>query len=178
MLFRSHTPHGVEILRNFLYEICGIKGTWRMADFMEAQFEQLRKIVGDSKVICGLSGGVDSSVVAALLQRAIGDQLVCVFVDNGLLRKNEREFVETTFRDHFQVDLRVVDAAENFLDDLSGITDPQEKRTLIGHRFIDVFKKAAKEIQNDDNDTIRFLAQGTLYPDVIESGQEIGRAHV
>ena len=167
----THTPHGVELLRNFLYEICGIKGTWRMADFMEAQCVQLRKIIGDSKVICGLSGGVDSSVVAALLQRAIGDQLVCVFVDNGLLRKNEREFVETTFRDHFQIDLRVVDAAENFLDDLSGITDPQEKRTLIGHRFIDVFKKAAIEIENDDNDIIRFLAQGTLYPDVIESGQ-------
>ncbi|MBC8202482.1 MAG: glutamine-hydrolyzing GMP synthase [Planctomycetes bacterium] len=166
----THTPHGVELLRNFLYKICGIKGTWRMSDFMEAQCEKIREIVGDSKVLCGLSGGVDSSVVAALLHRAIGDQLVCVFVDNGLLRKNEREFVETTFRDHFQIDLRVVDAAKEFLDDLSGVTDPQKKRTLIGHRFIDVFKEAATEIESHTDDTIRFLAQGTLYPDVIESG--------
>lgn len=166
----THTPHGVELLRNFLYEICGIKGTWRMADFMEAQCEKIRESVGDSKVLCGLSGGVDSSVVAALLHRAIGDQLVCVFVDNGLLRKNERDFVETTFRDHFQIDLRVVDAAKEFLDDLKGVTDPQKKRTLIGHRFIDVFKEAATEIESHTNETIRFLAQGTLYPDVIESG--------
>ncbi|MBT4584003.1 MAG: glutamine-hydrolyzing GMP synthase [Phycisphaerae bacterium] len=166
----THTPHGVELLRNFLYEICSIKGTWRMADFMEAQCEKIRETVGDSKVLCGLSGGVDSSVVAALLHRAIGEQLVCVFVDNGLLRKNEREFVDTTFRDHFQIDLRVVDATKEFLDDLSGVTDPQEKRTLIGHRFIDVFKEAAADIESHADETVRFLAQGTLYPDVIESG--------
>ena len=166
----THTPHGVELLRNFLYEICGIKGTWRMADFMEAQCKKIREVVGDSKVLCGLSGGVDSSVVAALLHRAIGDQLVCVFVDNGLLRKNERDFVETTFRDHFDIDLRVVDAAKEFLEDLIGITEPQEKRKLIGHRFIDVFKEAAEVVEQESNQSIRFLAQGTLYPDVIESG--------
>jgi len=166
----THTPHGVELLRNFLYEICCIKGTWRMADFMQAQCEKIRETVGDSTVLCGLSGGVDSSVVAALLHRAIGDQLVCVFVDNGLLRKNERDFVETTFRDHFQIDLRVVDARESFLSDLSGVIDPQKKRVLIGHRFIDIFKTSANEIESNSDEVIPFLAQGTLYPDVIESG--------
>lgn len=166
----THTPHGVEVLRNFLYEICCIKGTWRMADFMEAQCEKIKAQVGTAKVLCGLSGGVDSSVVAALLHRAIGDQLVCVFVDNGLLRKNERDFVETTFRDHFQIDLRVVDASKVFLDDLAGISEPQEKRTRIGHRFIDIFKEAAISIEEGTENSIQYLAQGTLYPDVIESG--------
>ena len=114
----------------------------------------------------GLSGGVDSSVVAALLHKAIGNQLTCIFVDNGLLRKNERDLVETTFRDHFDVDLRVVDASEAFLKDLEGITEPQEKRRRIGHRFIEVFKEAAADVEGP----VKFLAQGTLYPDVIESG--------
>ena len=166
----THTPHGVELLRNFLYEICEIKGTWRMSDFMLQQCKAIQEFVGDKKVLCGLSGGVDSSVVAALLHKAIGDQLLCVFVDNGLLRKEEREFVETTFRDHFEIDLRVVDATDEFLTDLSGVIDPQEKRTKIGHRFIDIFKIAANEIQGDSAQPIEFLAQGTLYPDVIESG--------
>ena len=116
-------------------------------------------------MICGLSGGVDSSVVAALLHKAIGDQLTCVFVDNGLLRKNERQLVETTFRDHFKIDLRVMDAAAAFHADLKGITDPQEKRRRIGHRFVEVFKEAAEGVKG-----AKFLAQGTLYPDVIESG--------
>ena len=166
----THTPHGVEILRNFLYEICNVKGTWRMSDFMDEQCAIIRNQVGTSKVLCGLSGGVDSSVVAALLHKAIGNQLICVFVDNGLLRKNEREFVETTFRDHFDIDLRVVDASTEFLDDLIGVTDPQIKRTKIGHRFIDVFKDSANAIQIESGEAITFLAQGTLYPDVIESG--------
>jgi GMP synthase (glutamine-hydrolysing) len=161
----THTPHGVDILQNFIYEICSCEGTWRMAGFAESAAERVRAQVGSRHVICGLSGGVDSSVAAALLHKAIGDQLTCVFVDTGLLRKKERELVETTFRDHFRTDLRVVDASDEFLGDLAGVTDPQEKRRRIGHRFIDVFKKAAANIKDAD-----LLAQGTLYPDVIESG--------
>ncbi|MDX2148763.1 MAG: glutamine-hydrolyzing GMP synthase [Planctomycetota bacterium] len=163
----THTPHGSDILRNFLYEICKCEGSWRMADFAQASVERIRAKVGSGRVICGLSGGVDSSVVAALLHRAIGSQLTCVFVDTGLLRTGERELVETTFRDHFHIDLRVVDASGQFLADLAGVTDPQEKRKRIGYRFIEVFKVAAKELQPP----AAFLAQGTLYPDVIESGQ-------
>ncbi|MCH7790693.1 MAG: glutamine-hydrolyzing GMP synthase [Planctomycetes bacterium] len=161
----THTPHGGEILQNFLFEICGCASTWRMADFAQSACERIHRRVGDAHVICGLSGGVDSSVVAALIHKAIGTQLTCVFVDTGLLRKNERELVKATFRDHFRLDLKVVDASASFLADLAGVTDPQEKRRLIGHRFIDVFKEAAAGIDN-----VRFLAQGTLYPDVIESG--------
>ncbi len=161
----THTPHGTDLLRNFLYEICKVQGTWRMSSFAETAAEQVRERVGSSQVICGLSGGVDSSVVAALLHKAIGRQLHCVFVDTGLLRAGERELVETTFRDHFRIDLRVVDAERDFLSDLAGISDPQEKRRRIGHRFIEVFKQAARDIPD-----AAFLAQGTLYPDVIESG--------
>ena len=162
----THTPQGGDLLSNFLFKACGCTGSWRMSDFVEQECARIRARVGDAKVICGLSGGVDSSVVAALLAKAIGRQLVCIFVDNGLLRKNERDLVETTFRDHFDVDLRVVDASREFLGDLEGIVEPQEKRRRIGHRFIDVFKESAKSIPGD----VRFLAQGTLYPDVIESG--------
>ncbi|MEM6554043.1 MAG: glutamine-hydrolyzing GMP synthase [Planctomycetota bacterium] len=164
----THTPHGQDILRNFLFSVCHCHGSWKMADFLNAEAVRIREQVGDARVICGLSGGVDSSVVAALLSKAIGDQLTCIFVDNGLLRKGERGLVEQTFRDHFDIDLRVADAEEQFLDDLAGITDPQEKRTRIGHRFIDVFKEEAAKLTGD-SDT-KFLAQGTLYPDVIESG--------
>ena len=161
----THTPHGKDLLSNFLYEVCKAKGAWRIADFANEAADTIRRQVGDAHVICGLSGGVDSAVCAALLHRAIGDRLHCVFVDTGLLRKNERQLVETTFRDHFHIDLHVADAERDFLGDLAGITDPQEKRRRIGKRFIDVFKHAAAEIPN-----AAFLAQGTLYPDVIESG--------
>ncbi|TVQ79396.1 MAG: glutamine-hydrolyzing GMP synthase [Phycisphaeraceae bacterium] len=161
----THTAHGADLLENFLYRICGCRGAWRMADFLEEQVQRVRERVGDGRVICGLSGGVDSSVAAGLLVKAIGEQVTCVFVDNGLLRKNERDLVEMTFRDHFQADLRVVDASEDFLVALAGVEDPQEKRRIIGHRFIDAFKRASAEIED-----AAFLAQGTLYPDVIESG--------
>ncbi len=161
----THTPHGTDILTNFLFDACKCDGSWRMSNFLDSEVDRIRKVVGDKRVICGLSGGVDSSVVAAMLSKAIGKQLTCIFVDNGLLRKGERELVEQTFKGHFDVDLRVVDAEQDFLDDLKGIEEPQEKRTRIGHRFIEVFKQASADIEG-----VCFLAQGTLYPDVIESG--------
>ena len=161
----THTPRGEQIFQNFLYEICRCSGQWTMGNFIEQTVRRLRQQIGDGKVICGLSGGVDSSVVAALLHKAVGDQLVCIFVDNGLLRKNERDLVESTFRDHFHIELHVSDASEQFLRELQGISDPQEKRKTIGREFIEAFRREARSIQG-----ARYLAQGTLYPDVIESG--------
>lgn len=161
----THTPRGEQIFQNFLYDICHCAGTWTMGNFIEHTTRRVREQVGTGKVICGLSGGVDSSVVAALLNKAIGDQLVCIFVDNGLLRKNERQLVESTFRDHFKIDLRVHDATSQFLDSLKEVSDPQQKRKIIGREFIEAFKREAAGIDN-----AQFLAQGTLYPDVIESG--------
>lgn len=167
----THTPHGVELLRNFLFQICGCTGSWTMSDFLESECERVRRQVGSGRVLCGLSGGVDSAVTAALLRKAIGTQLTCIFVDNGLLRKKERELVEDTFRGHFDIDLRTIDAEREFLADLAGVLEPQEKRRRIGHRFIEVFKAAAKEVEADGRGPFAFLAQGTLYPDRIESGQ-------
>ena len=164
----THSPHGSELLKNFLYNVCGCSGNWKLDDFAKQSIEAIRKRVGDSRVICGLSGGVDSSVVAALLYKAIGSQLSCILVDNGLLRKNEREMVVEQFTEHFKTDLHVVDGRDAFLSQLAGITDPQEKRRRIGHVFIDCFKSEAESIED-----ARFLAQGTLYPDVIESGAAV-----
>jgi GMP synthase (glutamine-hydrolysing) len=161
----SHTPYGSRMLRNFLYEICGCTGQWRLQSFIEQTVAELRERIGKQRVICGLSGGVDSSVCAALLIKAVGSQVACIFVDNGLLRQGEAEAVRTTFRGHFKADLHVADARKRFLEALAGVSDPQEKRRIIGHVFIDVFKDEALRIEN-----VKFLAQGTLYPDVIESG--------
>jgi GMP synthase (glutamine-hydrolysing) len=162
----THTPNGEQMIRNFVYDICGCRGDWRVENVIEAAVETVRTQVGpDDRVICGLSGGVDSSVTAGLLHRAIGARLICIFVDNGLCRTNEAALVETTFHDHFGMDLRVVDARQRFLSKLAGVLDPQEKRRIIGHEFIEVFKQEAKAIPG-----ARFLAQGTIYPDVIESG--------
>ena len=165
----THTPHGGEIFVNFLYDVCGCAGLWQMGSFVDATVAAVREqVADDERIICGLSGGVDSSVVAALLHKAVGDRLSCIFVDNGLLRMNEVELVETTFADHFKIDLTTVRAADLFLDKLAGVVDPQEKRRIIGHTFIDCFKEAAEKIPN-----AKFLAQGTLYPDVIESGHSL-----
>ena len=161
----THTPAGSEILANFLRHECGCTGTWRLEDFAELAIESIRHQVGSDRVICGLSGGVDSAVVAALISKAIGDKLSCILVDNGLLRKNEASAVIEEFSDHFKTDLHVVSAEDRFLDVLAGITEPQEKRRCIGATFIDCFADEASKIKD-----ARFLAQGTLYPDVIESG--------
>ncbi len=161
----SHTLQGGRLLRNFLYDICGCDGNWKLEDFARQAIEHARNVVGDARVICGLSGGVDSSVVAALLHQAIGTQLSCILVDNGLLRKNEATAVIREFTCHFKTDLHVVDGEERFLTALEGVSEPQEKRRRIGHVFIDCFAAEAEKIDN-----ARFLAQGTLYPDVIESG--------
>ena len=161
----SHTLRGTEVIANFLYRVCNMPGDWKSENIVEREIAKVRQIVGDDgEVVLGLSGGVDSSVAAVLVQRAIGDRLHCIFVDNGLLRHGEREVVESTFREHFKIDLTVVDATERFLGSLQGITDPEEKRKLIGRDFIDVFKKEALRFQR-----AHYLGQGTLYPDVIES---------
>ncbi|UCG15356.1 MAG: glutamine-hydrolyzing GMP synthase [Phycisphaerales bacterium] len=166
----THTPSGSHIIRNFVYDVCGCDGSWTAASVTRHTIDDIRRRVGpDERVICGLSGGVDSSVTAALLHEAIADRLVCIFVDNGLMRQGEVDLVEATFREHSHIDLRVVDAADAFLSALDGEGDPQRKRTIIGREFIQAFKSAAAGIEG-----ARFLAQGTLYPDVIESGHSVG----
>jgi GMP synthase (glutamine-hydrolysing) len=161
----AHSLRGKDIIANFLFGVCHARPTWTPGAFIAEEVEKVRAMVGASRVICGLSGGVDSSVAAMLVHRAIGDQLTCIFVDNGLLRLHEREQVERTFRAHHGINLVVVRAEDRFLSALAGIEDPEQKRKVIGHTFIDVFEDAAKEVGPD----VGFLVQGTLYPDVIES---------
>ena len=164
-----HTPHGAQLLRNFTHDVAGCKGDWTMAAFKAQAIDKIRAQVGKGRVICGLSGGVDSSVVAALIHEAIGDQLTCVYVDHGLMRLGESEQVVSVFRDRFNINLVHKDASDLFLGRLAGMTDPEQKRKTIGALFIDVFEEEAKKIGGAD-----FLAQGTLYPDVIESVSVIG----
>ncbi len=159
-----HTPDGAKLIGNFVRHVCGLAGDWTMGTFRKTKIEEIRAQVGDGKVICGLSGGVDSAVAAVLIHEAIGDQLTCVFVDHGLMRLNEAEQVVTLFRDHYNIPLIHLDAEEMFLGGLAGLTDPEKKRKFIGGAFIDLFEAEAKKIGGAD-----FLAQGTLYPDVIES---------
>jgi GMP synthase (glutamine-hydrolysing) len=159
-----HTPRGDEMIGNFLFNICGSKPTWTMANFIETELASIREKVGTGKVLCALSGGVDSAVVAVLIHRAIGDQLQCVFVNNGLLRKGEAERVVNLFTKHFKINLDYVEATDRFLDKLEGISDPEQKRKIIGNEFIYLFEEEAKKLGQVD-----YLAQGTLYPDVIES---------
>ena len=168
----AHTDRGTEILRNFAYDICGCTGDWTMASFVNEATEKIREQVGDGRVVCGLSGGVDSSVAAMLLHRAIGDRLTCIFVDNGVMRQDEAEQIRTRF-ERLSLPLVFVDAADLFLDRLTGIVDPEQKRKIIGATFIDVFEEEAKKLGSFD-----FLGQGTLYPDVIESVSVVGPSHV
>jgi GMP synthase (glutamine-hydrolysing) len=153
------------MLHNFLYKICGCKGDWLMSDFAKRSIEALREKIGDKKVLCALSGGVDSSVAAVMIHKAVGKQLTCVFVDNGLLRKNEGDEVESLFRNQFDINLVRANAQDRFLGKLAGVTEPEKKRKIIGEEFIRVFEAEAKKIG-----TVDYLVQGTIYPDVIESG--------
>ncbi|EKY28506.1 GMP synthase domain protein [Brevundimonas diminuta 470-4] len=164
-----HTPRGAQLLKNFTHGVAGLTGDWTMAAYRDEQIAKIREQVGDAKVICGLSGGVDSSVAAVLIHEAIGDQLTCVFVDTGLMRKGEADQVTTLFREHYNIPLVHVDASKDFLGELAGISDPETKRKTIGRVFIEVFDREANKIEG-----AAFLAQGTLYPDVIESVSPTG----
>ncbi|MFL5828598.1 MAG: glutamine-hydrolyzing GMP synthase [Solirubrobacteraceae bacterium] len=168
-----HTPYGQQVLTNFLADVCGCERTWSPTSVIEEQIERIRAQVGEGRAICGLSGGVDSSVAALLVHRAIGDRLTCVFVDHGLMRKNEGAQVIAAFRDHFHVPLVAVDASDRFLTRLEGVSDPEEKRKRIGAEFIRVFEEEAAKL-----DDVKFLVQGTLYSDVIESGGGTGAATI
>jgi GMP synthase (glutamine-hydrolysing) len=166
----AHTPQGGRMIRNFLFDVCGTRGDWKTTSVIEQAVADIRNAVGPKgRVLCGLSGGVDSSVVATLVHKAIGDRLTCVFVDNGLLRQNESDEVRNLFGDRLHLNLVVADASQEFLKKLKGVTDPEKKRKIIGHVFIDVFAREAKRVKG-----VGFLAQGTLYPDVIESRSAFG----
>jgi GMP synthase (glutamine-hydrolysing) len=164
-----HTPDGGKLLNNFVKNICGCTGSWNMKAFRKAEIEKIRAQVGKGKVICGLSGGVDSSVAAVLIHEAIGDQLTCIFVDTGMMREGEGQQVVDLFRNHYNIPLQAVDASAEFIDALAGVSDPEKKRKIIGAKFIDVFDREAKKVGGAE-----FLAQGTLYPDVIESVSPLG----
>ncbi|QUQ70713.1 GMP synthase [Kutzneria sp. CA-103260] len=172
----GHSPHGQEVLRRFLHDIAGIRPQWTTASIVDEQVARIREQVGEGRAICGLSGGVDSAVAAALVQRAIGDRLTCVFVDHGLLRAGERTQVERDFVAATGVNLVTVDARERFLGALAGVSDPEQKRKIIGREFIRVFEQAAQDLQ--DKEQYDFLVQGTLYPDVVESGGGAGTANI
>ncbi|MDQ6936660.1 MAG: glutamine-hydrolyzing GMP synthase [Actinomycetota bacterium] len=176
-----HTEHGQAVLERFLFQFAGVRPSWTEANIIDEQVGAIRAAVGGKRVICGLSGGVDSAVAAALVQRAVGDQLTCVFVDHGLLRAGEAEQVETDFVAATGVQLKVVDARERFLDALAGVSDPEEKRKIIGREFIRVFEDAAREVVADagaHGEVVEYLVQGTLYPDVVESGGGTGTANI
>ncbi|HEX6497935.1 MAG TPA: glutamine-hydrolyzing GMP synthase [Micromonosporaceae bacterium] len=171
-----HTPHGQAVLERFLYGVAGITPNWTMGAIIDEQVAAIRERVGDAEVICGLSGGVDSAVAAALVHKAVGDRLTCVFVDHGLLRAGEAEQVEQDYVAATGIKLKVVDAADRFLDALAGVTDPEQKRKIIGREFIRVFERAAREVAASGD--VEFLVQGTLYPDVVESGGGTGTANI
>ncbi|QQM52068.1 glutamine-hydrolyzing GMP synthase [Rhodococcus pyridinivorans] len=176
-----HSPHGQQVLSRFLHDIAGIPGDWTAANIADALVEQVREQIGDGRAICGLSGGVDSAVAAALVQRAIGDRLTCVFVDHGLMREGERQQVEKDFVAATGARLVTVDASETFLRELAGVTDPETKRKIIGREFIRSFEGAVSEVLGegaDKGETVKFLVQGTLYPDVVESGGGSGTANI
>ncbi len=176
-----HTEHGQKVLEHFLHEIAGCRPTWTMVNIVEEQIEKIRAQVGDGRAICGLSGGVDSAVAAALVQRAVGDRLTCVFVDHGLLRQGEAEQVERDFVASTGVSLQVVNAQERFLSALAGVSDPEQKRKIIGREFIRVFEQAEIDVIGEaaaQGDKVQFLVQGTLYPDVVESGGGTGAANI
>jgi GMP synthase (glutamine-hydrolysing) len=171
----AHTPQGLTVLQNFCYDLCGCSPTWTPGSFIAEAVAQIRTTVGDERVLCAVSGGVDSSVAAALIHKAVGDQLTCVFVDNGLLRKDEGQTVARTFREHLGFRLRHVDAREEFLEYLSGVVDPEQKRAVVGERFIRVFERESRSLAAAHG-PFAFLAQGTLYPDVIESATPESKA--